>query len=71
MYPLSFDKIILVVFKWRVTRMNNEDLINRIEMLREKMISVGMTKGFTSPETIKLSKSLDKFLNLRMMNKLG
>lgn len=51
--------------------MNNEDLINRIEMLREKMISVGMTKGFTSPETIKLSKSLDKFLNLRMMNKLG
>jgi hypothetical protein len=43
--------------------MNKEDLIIKIEMLREKMILVGMSKGFTSSETVNLSENLDKLLN--------
>lgn len=46
--------------------MTNYELIKQIEKLRKKMISVGMTKGFTSFETIKLSKKLDYLLNLQM-----
>ena len=42
----------------------NKDLIKRIEKLRKKMISVGMTKGFTAEETINLSQELDNLLNL-------
>lgn len=42
----------------------NKDLIKRIEKLRNKMISVGMTKGFTAEETINLSQELDNLLNL-------
>ncbi|MCM2535291.1 aspartyl-phosphate phosphatase Spo0E family protein [Neobacillus pocheonensis] len=44
--------------------MNNEDLIKKIETVRKKMISVGMSNGFTSPETIKLSQTLDNLFNL-------
>lgn len=46
--------------------MKNVDLIIKIETLRKKMISVGLSKGFTSPETIKLSETLDKLLNIQM-----
>jgi hypothetical protein len=42
----------------------NNDLIKRIEKLRKEMISVGMTKGYTAEETIKLSQELDNLLNL-------
>jgi hypothetical protein len=44
----------------------NNDLRESIEQLRIKMISVGMSKGFTSEETIKLSKRLDYLINLQM-----
>lgn len=46
--------------------MNNLALSKKIEQLREKMITVGMSKGFTSPETVKLSENLDKLINQRM-----
>lgn len=44
--------------------MKNEDLVEKIERVRQKMIATGMTKGFTSQETIKLSETLDELLNL-------
>jgi hypothetical protein len=43
--------------------MIKEDLMEQIESLRRIMISVGMSKGFTSTETIRLSKTLDELLN--------
>ncbi|MBV7504183.1 aspartyl-phosphate phosphatase Spo0E family protein [Bacillus sp. sid0103] len=46
--------------------MNNEDLFVQIENLRIKMISVGLAKGFTSVETVRLSERLDKLINLQM-----
>jgi hypothetical protein len=45
--------------------MTNDELIKQIENLRGEMISVGMSKGLTSSETIKLSKKLDNLLNLK------
>jgi hypothetical protein len=44
---------------------DTEDLIIKIETLREKMVSVGLSKGFSSPETIRLSENLDKLLNIQ------
>jgi hypothetical protein len=44
----------------------NNDLFEQIEMLRRKMISVGMSNGLTSKETIILSKKLDNLMNLQM-----
>jgi hypothetical protein len=44
----------------------NDDLIKQIEILRQKMILVGMSKGFTNLETIKISQELDALLNLQM-----
>jgi hypothetical protein len=44
----------------------SNDLRERIEQLRSKMISVGMSKGLSSDETIKLSKMLDHLINLQM-----
>ena len=46
--------------------MNASELIMKIEMLREHLISVGMTQGFTSTETIQISEMLDKLLNQLM-----
>ncbi|WP_462410703.1 aspartyl-phosphate phosphatase Spo0E family protein [Neobacillus sp. Marseille-QA0830] len=46
--------------------MSAEELINRIETVRNKMINTGMSKGFTSPETIKLSHLLDELIFLKM-----
>ena len=45
---------------------NNETLHKDIEKLRKKMIEIGLSKGFTSEETIKLSKKLDNLINLQM-----
>jgi hypothetical protein len=45
---------------------NNETLLKDIEKLRKKMIAVGLSKGFTSEETIKLSKKIDNLINLQM-----
>ncbi|MCM2535988.1 aspartyl-phosphate phosphatase Spo0E family protein [Neobacillus pocheonensis] len=44
--------------------MKNEDLVEKIERVRQKMIAAGMTEGLTSQETIKLSETLDELLNL-------
>ncbi|WP_251548814.1 aspartyl-phosphate phosphatase Spo0E family protein [Neobacillus muris] len=46
--------------------MSKKDLMNRIEVVREQMISTGMSKGFTSPETIRLSHMLDRLIILKM-----
>jgi hypothetical protein len=46
--------------------MPNTDLLKQIELVRKKMVSVGMSKGFTSADTIKLSKMLDSLLNSEM-----
>lgn len=46
--------------------MNNDNLLTKIEHLRKTMISVGLSKGFTSAETVKLSERLDKLINLQM-----
>ncbi|MDR6999806.1 MULTISPECIES: aspartyl-phosphate phosphatase Spo0E family protein [Bacillaceae] len=45
--------------------MTNDDLIYQIETVRNTMITVGMTKGLTSSETVLLSKKLDRLLNLQ------
>jgi hypothetical protein len=45
----------------------NNELIDHIEKLRKKMVSVGMSSGFTSEETVKLSKKLDNLINLQMI----
>jgi hypothetical protein len=44
----------------------NENLLNTIENLRKQMILVGMSRGFTSEETINLSRKLDILINLQM-----
>lgn len=44
----------------------NNDLFEHIENVRQKMISVGMSKGFSAEETIKLSKMLDILIILQM-----
>ncbi|WP_096200255.1 aspartyl-phosphate phosphatase Spo0E family protein [Bacillus sp. FJAT-45350] len=38
-------------------------LENTIHSLRNRMISTGMKKGLTHPETIKYSRQLDEYLN--------
>ena len=45
----------------------NNDLYELIEKVRKRMISVGMSKGLTSQETINLSKKLDHLLNLQRL----
>lgn len=55
----------IIVYKERIA-VNNEDLLKNIEKLRKKMIAVGLSKGFTSEEALKLSKKLDNLLNLQM-----
>ncbi|MEH7416056.1 aspartyl-phosphate phosphatase Spo0E family protein [Neobacillus drentensis] len=47
--------------------MSTEDVFKKIELIRRKMIEVGMEKGFTSPDTIKLSEILDKLIT-KIMN---
>jgi hypothetical protein len=53
--------------------MTNEDLFIKIEQLRKTMITVGLSKGFTSVETVRLSERLDKLINLQMglLNKIS
>jgi hypothetical protein len=45
---------------------SNEDLMKKIEFIRNKMITVGMSQGFASPDTIKLSETLDKLIYLKL-----
>jgi Spo0E like sporulation regulatory protein len=44
----------------------NDELTKKIELIRGKMISTGMTEGFTSAATITLSQMLDQLINLKM-----
>ncbi len=46
-----------------VTRLNPADLLNRIEILRRSMIEVAIDKGFSSTESIEISRELDNLLN--------
>lgn len=46
--------------------MSKEDLFNQIENLRVKMITVGLSQGFTSVETVRLSERLDRLINVQM-----
>ncbi|WP_256860537.1 aspartyl-phosphate phosphatase Spo0E family protein [Paraliobacillus ryukyuensis] len=39
------------------------NLLSKIEILRHKMIEIALIKGFTSQESINLSKELDELLN--------
>lgn len=39
-----------------------ECLLLLIERMRKRLIKVGTTEGFSSPETIRLSQSLDKMI---------
>jgi hypothetical protein len=66
--PLSADKIIPSFVKWERNRVSNENLMKKIEILRNRMISVGMSEGFTSPNTLRLSETLDKLINLKLSN---
>lgn len=43
---------------------NDDLLLKRIELLRNKMSIVAINKGFTSRESILISQELDKLLNL-------
>lgn len=42
-------------------------LKNEIEKKREEMITSGMVKGLSHPDTIKLSEELDKLINKAML----
>ncbi|MFC3882114.1 Spo0E family sporulation regulatory protein-aspartic acid phosphatase [Bacillus songklensis] len=46
--------------------MDLEDLSKEIEVLRRKMITVGLSEGFTSSKTIKISQILDRLINIQM-----
>nr|WP_093211086.1 aspartyl-phosphate phosphatase Spo0E family protein [Sediminibacillus albus] len=43
---------------------NLQTLLERIELLRNKMTKVALRKGFTSAESISLSQELDRLLNI-------
>ncbi|MBI0577927.1 aspartyl-phosphate phosphatase Spo0E family protein [Neobacillus cucumis] len=37
-----------------------------VEILRKKLVSMGMSNGLTSVETIKISQKLDYLINIQM-----
>ncbi|WP_087973503.1 aspartyl-phosphate phosphatase Spo0E family protein [Oceanobacillus rekensis] len=41
-----------------------ENILDRIEFLRNKMIEVAMNKGFTYSESVHISQEIDELLNL-------
>lgn len=43
--------------------MTPEQLLQRIEYLRKRMIDVASKKGFTSKESVAISQELDRLLN--------
>ncbi|WP_237562859.1 aspartyl-phosphate phosphatase Spo0E family protein [Bacillus dakarensis] len=45
---------------------NYTEIENKIKLIRNKMIDSGIKKGFSHPDTVKLSQELD-----RLMNKLS
>lgn len=57
----------MLILEWKsrmeVSRLNVADLLNRIESLRRSMIEVAIDKGFSSSESIEISRELDSLLN--------
>lgn len=43
-------------------------LDSAIREKREKMITVGLAKGYSHPETVRISQELDSLLNQLMFN---
>jgi hypothetical protein len=43
-------------------------LESKIDALRSAMVATGMSKGFTDPETIRLSQELDLLIHEAMVN---
>lgn len=41
----------------------SSDLISEIEKKRIEMIQIGLAKGFTNEETVKLSQEVDDLIN--------
>ncbi|GGC79724.1 hypothetical protein GCM10007216_07770 [Thalassobacillus devorans] len=41
-----------------------EQLLEKIERLRNKMARVALAKGFSSPESVRISQELDELLNI-------
>jgi stage 0 sporulation regulatory protein len=41
---------------------NKNDLLNQINILRMKMIQIGLDKGLTNKETVNVSKQLDHLI---------
>ncbi|MDE5055361.1 aspartyl-phosphate phosphatase Spo0E family protein [Niallia taxi] len=47
-----------------------EEILARIEKVRNEMINIGMSEGFRSDKTLKLSKQLDGLiLQYQILNK--
>lgn len=42
---------------------NHAELDKKISILRKKMIDSGLVKGFSHPDTVKLSQELDLLMN--------
>lgn len=52
--------------------MGTKELEVRIEALRGEMVHVGMSRGLTDPETVRISQELDGLLNeLSRQNRKG
>ncbi len=52
------------MIEMEVTRLDTSNLLERIEQLRQSMIEVATTKGYSSKESILISRELDELLNL-------
>lgn len=48
---------------------NHAEIVNKIKLIRKEMIDSGLKKGFSHPETVKLSQELDQFMNKLTMFK--
>ena len=42
---------------------------NKIKLIRKEMIDTGFKKGFSHPDTVKLSQELDRLMNKLLMFK--
>ena len=47
---------------------SKENLHIEIELLRKNLIKSGMINGLTAPETLDLSQTLDKLINLQIFS---
>ena len=49
----------------------NGTVVDRIEMVRWKMIQSGIRFGLSSPATLQLSEELDALINMHQLNKVN